>query len=148
MLFVSDEEIGSHISRLITQKLALESQAVLVLEPGQGLEGALKTSRKGVGVYQIKVTGEAAHAGVDPGQGASAIHELAHQIQTISTFTDIKRGMTANVGLIRGGTRSNVIAADAWADLCRKARDPAVAAESDQLPVAPVEDAAAHHAGR
>ena len=117
MLFVSDEEIGSHVSRPITQKLALESQAVLVLEPGQGLEGALKTSRKGVGVYEIKVTGEAAHAGVDPGQGASAIHELAHQIQTISTFTDIKRGMTANVGLIRGGTRSNVIAADAWAEV-------------------------------
>jgi len=117
MLFVSDEEIGSHVSRVITQKLALESQAVLVLEPGQGLEGSVKTSRKGVGVYEVKVSGEAAHAGVDPGQGASAIHELAHQIQTISTFTDIKRGMTANVGLIRGGTRSNVIAADAWAEV-------------------------------
>ena len=117
MLFVSDEETGSHVSRAITQKLALESQAVLVLEPGQGLDGAVKTSRKGVGVYEIKVTGEAAHAGVDPGQGASAIHELAHQIQTISTFTDLQRGMNVNVGLIRGGTRSNVIAADAWAEV-------------------------------
>lgn len=117
MLFVSDEETGSHSSRSITQKLALESQAVLVLEPGQGLEGALKTSRKGVGVYEITVTGEAAHAGVDPGQGASAIHELARQIETIATFTDLQRGMTVNVGLIRGGTRSNVIASDAWAEV-------------------------------
>jgi glutamate carboxypeptidase len=132
MLFVSDEEIGSHVSRAITQKLALESQAVLVLEPGQGLEGALKTSRKGVGVYEIKVTGEAAHAGVDPGQGASAIHELAHQIQTISTFTDLKRGMTANVGLIRGGTRSNVIAADAWAEVDVRVKTAADGKDIDQ----------------
>src|SRR5438270_12061961 len=102
-LFVSDEEIGSHSSRKITERLALESQAVLVLEPGQGLEGAVKTSRKGVGVYEIKVTGEAAHAGVDPGQGASAIHELAHQIETLATFTDLERGITANAGVIRGG---------------------------------------------
>ncbi|HWC17927.1 MAG TPA: M20 family metallopeptidase [Terriglobales bacterium] len=117
MLFVSDEEIGSHSSRRITEKLALESQAVLVLEPGQGLEGALKTSRKGVGVYEIKVTGEAAHAGVDPGQGASAIHELARQIDSMAGFTDLQRGLTVNVGLIRGGTRSNVIASDAWAEV-------------------------------
>jgi glutamate carboxypeptidase len=117
ILFVSDEETGSHSSRKITEKLALESQAVLVLEPGQGLEGALKTSRKGVGVYEIRVTGEAAHAGVDPGQGASAIHELAHQIEQVASFTDIQRGMSANVGLIRGGTRSNVIAAEAWAEV-------------------------------
>jgi len=117
MLFVSDEEIGSHSSRKITEKLALESQAVLVLEPGQGLEGALKTSRKGVGVYEIKVTGEAAHAGVDPGQGASAIHELARQIQTMANFTDVPRGLTVNVGLVRGGTRSNVIASEAWAEV-------------------------------
>src|SRR6185437_2676843 len=117
LLCVSDEEIGSHSSRAITERLALESQAVLVLEPGQGLEGAVKTARKGVGVYEIKVTGEAAHAGVDPGQGASAIHELAHQIERIASFTDAQRGMTANVGLIRGGTRSNVIAAEAWAEV-------------------------------
>src|SRR5579864_4095033 len=117
MLFVSDEEVGSHSSRPITEKLALESQAVLVLEPGQGLEGALKTSRKGVGVYELSVTGVAAHAGVEPGQGASAIHELAHQIETISAFTNADRGLTVNAGVIRGGTRSNVIAADAWAEV-------------------------------
>jgi glutamate carboxypeptidase len=117
MLFVSDEEVGSHSSRRITEKLALESQAVLVLEPGQGLEGALKTSRKGVGVYELKVTGVAAHAGVEPGQGASAIHELAYQIEMISRFTVAERGLTANVGVIGGGTRSNVIAADAWAEV-------------------------------
>src|SRR4051812_9730896 len=117
MLFVSDEEIGSHSSRKITERLALESQAVLVLEPGQGLEGAVKTSRKGVGVYEIKVTGEAAHAGVDPGKGASAIHELAHQIETLSSFTNLERGLSLNAGVIRGGTRSNVIAAEAWAEV-------------------------------
>jgi glutamate carboxypeptidase len=117
MLFVSDEEVGSQSSRAITERLALESQAVLVLEPGQGLEGAVKTARKGVGVYEIKVTGEAAHAGVDPGQGASAIHELAHQIEILSSFTDAVRGLTLNAGVIRGGTRSNVIAAEAWGEV-------------------------------
>ena len=117
MLFVSDEEVGSHSSRVITEKLALESKAVLVLEPGQGLEGSLKTERKGVGVYEIKVTGEAAHAGVEPGQGASAIHELAHQIETLDGFTDLERGLTVNAGVVRGGTRSNVIAAEAWAEV-------------------------------
>ena len=117
MLFVSDEEVGSHSSRAITEKLALESQAVLVLEPGQGLEGAVKTARKGVGVYQISVTGEAAHAGVDPGKGASAIHELAHQIEVLNGFTDAARGLTLNAGVIRGGTRSNVIAAEAWTEV-------------------------------
>jgi len=117
MLFVSDEEVGSHSSRSITARLALESQAVLVLEPGQGLEGAVKTSRKGVGVYELKVTGVAAHAGVEPGQGASAIHELAHQIETLTSFIDFDRGLTVNAGLIKGGTRSNVVAAEAWAEV-------------------------------
>lgn len=117
MLFVSDEEIGSHSSRQVTQRLALESQAVLVLEPGQGLEGALKTARKGVGVYNVKVTGEAAHAGVEPGKGASAIHELAHQIEIMTTFADLQRGLTVNAGVIGGGTCSNVIAAEAWAEV-------------------------------
>ncbi|HET9741373.1 MAG TPA: M20 family metallopeptidase [Terriglobales bacterium] len=117
LLCVSDEEIGSHSSRAITERLALESQAVLVLEPGQGLEGAVKTARKGVGVYEIEVKGVAAHAGVDPGKGISAIHELAHQIETLSTFTDFDRGLTVNAGVIRGGTRSNVIAAEAWTEV-------------------------------
>jgi len=117
MLLVSDEEVGSHSSRQITERLALESQAVLVLEPGQGLDGAVKTARKGVGVYQLKVTGVAAHAGVDPGEGASAIHELAHQIETLTTFVDYSRGLTVNAGLIGGGTRSNVVAAEAWAEV-------------------------------
>ena len=117
MLLVSDEEVGSHSSRQITERLALESQAVLVLEPGQGLDGAVKTARKGVGVYQLKVTGVAAHAGVDPGEGASAIHELAHQIETLTSFVDDSRGLTVNAGLIGGGTRSNVVAAEAWAEV-------------------------------
>ena len=117
MLFVSDEEVGSHSSRHITERLALDSQAVLVLEPGQGLQGAVKTARKGVGVYEIRVTGVAAHAGVDPGEGASAIHELAHQINVLSTFVDYERGLSVNAGLISGGTRSNVVAASAWAEV-------------------------------
>jgi len=117
MLLVSDEEVGSHSSRQITERLALESQAVLVLEPGQGLDGAVKTARKGVGVYQLKVTGVAAHAGVDPGEGASAIHELAHQIETLTSFVDYGRGLSVNAGLIGGGTRSNVVAAEAWAEV-------------------------------
>ena len=117
MLLVSDEEVGSHSSRQITERLALESQAVLVLEPGQGLDGAVKTARKGVGVYQLKVTGVAAHAGVDPGEGASAIHELAHQIETLTSFVDYSRGLSVNAGLIGGGTRSNVVAAEAWAEV-------------------------------
>jgi glutamate carboxypeptidase len=117
LLCVSEEEIGSHSSRRITERLALESQAVLVLEPGQGLEGSLKTARKGVGVYDIKVMGVSAHAGVDPGKGVSAIHELAHQIETAASFTDFERGLTVNAGVIRGGTRSNVVAAEAWAEV-------------------------------
>jgi len=77
----------------------------------------VKTARKGVGVYEIKVTGVAAHAGVDPGEGASAIHELAHQISVLSTFVDYERGLSVNAGLISGGTRSNVVAASAWAEV-------------------------------
>ncbi|MGH9810797.1 MAG: M20 family metallopeptidase [Terriglobia bacterium] len=116
VLLVSDEEEGSATSRPITEKLATQSAAVLVCEPS-GTDGALKTARKGVGSFTIKVTGQAAHSGLDFEKGQSAIVELAHQVQAISRMTDLDRGITLNVGIIRGGTRTNVVAAEASAQL-------------------------------
>jgi glutamate carboxypeptidase len=112
----SDEEVGSDSSRALTEKNAKKSKAVLVLEPGTGMEGKLKTARKGVGDYTVKVTGRAAHSGIDFASGASAILELARQIERIATFTDLKRGITVNPGVISGGTRINVVAAEARVD--------------------------------
>ncbi len=115
LLLVSDEEIGSPVSRVVTEKLAQECEAVYVLEPAQGLAGAYKTARKGVGEYTIRVKGVAAHSGVDFERGHSAIAELARQVGVIQGFTELSRGITVNVGTIEGGTRSNVIAAEARA---------------------------------
>jgi glutamate carboxypeptidase len=117
VLLVSDEEIGSDSSRPVTEALAKQSSAVLVLEPSYGLKGAVKTARKGVGEYELKVTGVAAHSGLDFEKGHSAVQELAHQILAISKLVDLKRGLTLNVGLIRGGTRVNVVPAEASATL-------------------------------
>jgi glutamate carboxypeptidase len=117
ILLVSDEEIGSDSSRPITENLARKSAAVLVLEPSHGLKGAVKTSRKGVGEYILRVTGKAAHSGLDFEKGQSAIVELARQILAISKLVDLKKGLTLNVGTVRGGTRSNVIPAEASAVL-------------------------------
>ena len=113
ILLVSDEEVGSTSSREITEALARKSAAVLVLEPAQGL--AVKTSRKGICEYTFQVTGKAAHSGLDFENGQSAILELAKQIQQISQLVDLERGITVNVGKINGGTRSNVVAAEATA---------------------------------
>jgi glutamate carboxypeptidase len=113
----ADEEVGSDSSRALTEANARKSKAVLVLEPGTGLEGKLKTARKGVGGYTVRVTGRASHAGVDFSAGASAILELARLIERIASFTDLKRGLTVNPGVISGGTRSNVVAAEAWAEV-------------------------------
>jgi glutamate carboxypeptidase len=115
LLLNSEEEIGSPISRPITERLARESSAVLVLEPAQGL--ALKTARKGVGDYLVEVTGVSAHSGLDFDKGHSAVLELARQIETIAGFTDPARGLTVNPGVISGGTRSNVIAAHAQVEV-------------------------------
>jgi glutamate carboxypeptidase len=115
VLLVSDEEVGSESSRSITEALARECAAVLVLEPAAGLRGAVKTSRKGVGEYTLKVQGVSAHAGLDPAKGHSAIRELAQQVMIINKLTDLRRGLSINVGVIQGGTRSNVIAAGASA---------------------------------
>ena len=117
LLIVSDEEVGSKTSRALTETDARRSECVLVLEPGTGLSGKLKTARKGVGNYSIAIEGRAAHAGVDFGNGASAILEAARQIDRIAGFTDLKRGTTVNPGLIRGGTRTNVVAGEARVDV-------------------------------
>ena len=110
-----DEETGSRASRSITEASAKSSAAVLVLEPGTGLEGKVKTARKGIGDYRIRIRGVASHSGVDFEKGASAIVELARQIECVASFTDLVRGVTVNPGVIYGGTRSNVIAASAEA---------------------------------
>jgi glutamate carboxypeptidase len=115
ILLVSDEEIGSSSSRRITENLAKQSHAVLVLEPSYGPRGAVKTARKGVGEYLLKVTGKSAHSGLDFEKGESAIIELARQIIQISKLVDVKRGVTLNAGTMQGGTRSNVIPAEASA---------------------------------
>ena len=117
VFLVSDEEVGSSSSRKITESLAMESAAVLVLEPSAGPHGAVKTARKGVGEYKLTVRGVAAHAGLDPGKGHSAIVELAHQIAALSKLNDAERGISVNAGVIHGGTRSNVIAAAASAEI-------------------------------
>lgn len=117
LLLVGDEETGSNASRAITEKVASRCESVYVLEPAQGLEGAYKTARKGVANYRVLVTGVAAHSGVNIEQGHSAIAELARQVGVIEAGTDPKRGITINVGTIQGGTRSNVVAAEAWAEV-------------------------------
>jgi len=115
VFLVSDEEVGSHSSRKITEALAKKSAGVLVLEPAAGLKGAVKTARKGVGEYGLRVQGVAAHAGLDPSKGHSAILELARQIAAVAGFNNLREGLTVNPGVIQGGTRSNVIAAEASA---------------------------------
>jgi glutamate carboxypeptidase len=115
VFLVSDEEVGSHSSRKITEALAKESAGVLVLEPAAGLRGAVKTARKGVGEYKLRVKGIAAHAGLDPGKGHSAILELARQLSVIAKLNNLRQGVSVNPGVIQGGTRSNVIAAEASA---------------------------------
>jgi len=108
-----DEEVGSEASRDLTERNASQSKAVLVLEPGTGMTGKLKTARKGVGDFTVTVKGKASHAGVDFAAGASAVVELARQIDRIASFTQESRGITVNPGVIAGGTRTNVVAAEA-----------------------------------
>lgn len=117
VFLVSDEETGSASSRPITERLAKHAAAAFVCEPAAGEQGALKTARKGVGDYLLKVQGVASHAGLDFDKGQSAVLELARQIEAVSGFTDLKRGITINPGVVRGGTRSNVVAAEAEAEI-------------------------------
>ena len=117
VLLVSDEEVGSRSSRKITEALAKKSAGVLVLEPAAGLRGAVKTARKGVGEYTLHVKGVAAHAGLDPQKGHSAILELARQIAVVARLNNFRQGLTVNPGVIAGGTRTNVVAAEATAHI-------------------------------
>ena len=124
----SDEEVGSETSREFTEEAARLSAAVLIVEPGTGLKGKLKTARKGVGDYTVTVKGRASHAGVDYEAGASAVVELARQIPKIAAFTNLEQGITVNPGVISGGTRTNVVAAEARAEIdirIAKAKDAA-----------------------
>ena len=114
MLWTTDEEIGSQTSRAAIEEEARRSDAVLVLEPSLP-GGAVKTSRKGCGEFEIVVSGVAAHAGIDPGKGASAIHEIARQIAAVERLQDPAGGVSVNVGLISGGSRPNVVAEEARA---------------------------------
>lgn len=114
MLWTTDEEIGSGTSRTLIEDEARHARAVLVLEPALP-GGGLKTARKGCGEFEVTVHGIAAHAGLDPGKGASAIHELAHQITSIERLQDLPRGVSVNVGIVSGGSRPNVVAAEAQA---------------------------------
>jgi glutamate carboxypeptidase len=113
----SDEEVGSPSSRALTEEIAKGSAAVLVLEPSADLDGKLKTARKGVGDYTVTIRGRAAHAGLDFTNGASAIVEMARQIERIAGFTRLERGITVSPGIISGGSRSNVVAAECKAQI-------------------------------
>ena len=114
-LWTTDEEIGSESSRKFIEREASRSGAVLVLEPAGEPRGALKTSRKGVGEIELCVTGRAAHSGLKPEEGINAVHELALQIARIAKFNQRKRGIGVHVNIASGGTRTNVIAAEAHA---------------------------------
>jgi len=123
VLFTSDEEVGSSTSRGLIEKLAIQSALVLVLEPAM-LDGSLKTWRKGVGDLVITVRGRAAHAGGDHEKGRNAIEELAHQVLVIQKLTDYRRGTTLNVGLIHGGTATNVVPDEAIAEVDFRVLEP------------------------
>jgi glutamate carboxypeptidase len=132
VFLVSDEEVGSTSSRPITESLAKQSAAVLVLEPAAAPHGAVKTARKGVGDYTLTVKGIAAHAGLDPGKGHSAILELARQIAVIAKLNNLRQGLSVNPGVIRGGTRTNVIAAEATVEIDVRVKQAKQAAALDR----------------
>jgi glutamate carboxypeptidase len=128
VLLNSEEEIGSPVSRSITERLAQDCSAVLVLEPAQGL--ACKTARKGTGNWHIDIQGVAAHAGVDFEKGASALRELGRVMEKVSGWSELTRGLTVSVGMAGGGSKTNVIPAQAWAEvdvrIARKADGPRI----------------------
>jgi glutamate carboxypeptidase len=112
-LWTSDEETGSKSSRAAIEREARRSEAVLVLEPANGRDGRLKTRRKATGTAEIIITGRGAHAGLDPGGGVNAVHELALQAARLMRLNNPRRGITVNSTIAQGGTRSNVIPASA-----------------------------------
>ncbi len=125
-LFTSDEEIGSDTSRPLIERLAQESALVLCLEPCLP-DGSLKTWRKGVGNFEIVARGKAAHAGADHENGRNAIEELAHHILALQKLTDYRQGTTLNVGVVGGGSRSNVVPDEARARVDMRVLTPAEA---------------------
>ena len=131
VLVNADEEVGSRESGRYVRRLARVADRALVLEPSLGIEGRLKTERKGVARYTVVVHGRAAHAGLDPGAGASAILELSHVIQALFALNDPARGITVNVGTIDGGLRPNVVAAESRAVVDVRTRSAADAERVD-----------------
>jgi glutamate carboxypeptidase len=113
----TDEEIGSHESGIYIRALAQEAERVFVLEPSLGPNGKLKTARKGVGRFHVEINGVAAHAGLDPEKGRSAILELSHVIQQMFALNNHETGVSVNVGLVEGGLRPNVIAPSSKAEI-------------------------------
>src|SRR6266567_4224224 len=128
-LYVSDEEIGSPTSRALIETEGRKAKYVLVTEPARD-GGKIVTGRKGVGRFEIFVRGVPAHAGTRPGDGRSAIRELANIIQTLEAMNDLKRGISVNVGVVRGGTKPNVIPEEAYAEV--DMRVPTIA-DADEL---------------
>lgn len=110
VLINSDEEIGSFESTTTIKRLSRVAERAYVLEPPLGLDGKLKTARKGLGRFTVTVHGRAAHAGLDPGKGINAIVELSHQVQQLYAMNDFEKGITVNVGMIEGGVSANVVA--------------------------------------
>ena len=133
LLITSDEEIGSDASRALIEAEARAHEAVFVLEPAHPPRASLKTWRKGVGGYRVTVTGRAAHAGAAHDEGINAIEELAHHILAIQALTDYAAGTTVNVGVIKGGTRSNVVPEQAWAEVDFRVMDLTGAARVDAV---------------
>jgi len=123
LLCTSDEEIGSPTSRPLIERLAQEAEVVLVLEAALP-DGSLKTWRKGVGEFEIRVKGRAAHAGGAHAEGRNAIQEMAHQVLAIQALTDYDRGTTLNVGVLQGGTATNVVPETAEARVDVRIQDP------------------------
>lgn len=116
VLLTSDEEVGGNSSRALIESEAAQCRAVFVLEPSLP-GGVLKTARKGVGRFIMKAVGRAAHAGIDPLKGVNAIEEISRQILKLHRLTDVVRGTTVSVGVVQGGTRSNVVPAEAVAEI-------------------------------
>src|SRR5207237_5838406 len=131
LLLTCDEEAGSNSGRALVEEEAMRAEHVLVLEPSAP-GGRAKTARKGTGMYSLTIKGRAAHAGLDPEKGASAIHELARQIESLQALADAAHGSTVNVGVISGGTRSNVVAAEARAEIDVRFSTSAEAARIDE----------------
>ncbi|NMH96849.1 M20 family metallopeptidase [Pseudonocardia sp. K10HN5] len=131
LLLNGDEEIGSPFSRPLIEKACADAAAVLVFEAAA--DGAVKTARKGVGLWDVRVRGVESHAGLDPAAGASAIDELARVVRTLHDATDPDAGTNVNVGVVRGGTRSNVVAGAAEAGVDVRVRTTAEQARIDAL---------------